>query len=285
MALSWQQGPLATTAVGRFLTAAPMPERLLYLEPLRRRMRVRLGENWIVDSEDVLLLHEPGRYPVAYFRREDVDAVLESSVRRTEHQDLGATAWFDVRSGERHAVDGAWEHVDLPAHAKELESRIAFVWRAMDGFFEEDERIRGHAADPYHRVDIRRSSRRVVVRAGEKLIADSVHAQVLFETGFAPRWYLPSADVDTDALRALENQTFCPYKGIADHWQLDGPESVAFSYPEPYAEADRIRGHVSFDPELLSIEIDGVPLHPATGQAVNPHGSDREITPAEGTCS
>ena len=67
MGLSWQQGPLAPGAVGRFLVPDPLPDRMLFAEPLRRRMRVRFGGAWIADSEDVVLLHEPGRYPVAYF--------------------------------------------------------------------------------------------------------------------------------------------------------------------------------------------------------------------------
>jgi hypothetical protein len=50
----------------------PLPKRLLYVEPLRRRMRVRFGGIWIADSEHVLLLFEPGRYPVAYFPETDV---------------------------------------------------------------------------------------------------------------------------------------------------------------------------------------------------------------------
>ena len=74
MGLSWQQGPLAPGAVGRFLVPIRSPERLLYAEPLRRRMRVRFGGAWIADSEDVVLLHEPGRYPVAYFPFGDVVA-------------------------------------------------------------------------------------------------------------------------------------------------------------------------------------------------------------------
>jgi hypothetical protein len=36
----------------------------------------------------------------------------------------------------------------------------------MDAFYEEDERILGHAADPYHRIDIRRTSRHHAVPAG-----------------------------------------------------------------------------------------------------------------------
>ena len=52
MGLSWQQGPLAPGAVGRFLVPDPQPERLLFAEPLRRRMRVRFGGVWIADSAD-----------------------------------------------------------------------------------------------------------------------------------------------------------------------------------------------------------------------------------------
>jgi uncharacterized protein (DUF427 family) len=58
MGLSWQQGPLASAVAGRFLVPGPLPERMLFAEPLRRRMRVRFGGEWIADSEDVVLLHE-----------------------------------------------------------------------------------------------------------------------------------------------------------------------------------------------------------------------------------
>jgi hypothetical protein len=70
--LSWQQGPLSPGAIGRFLIPEPLSKRLLYAEPLRRRMRVRFGGTWIADSENVVLLFEPGRYPVAYFPETDV---------------------------------------------------------------------------------------------------------------------------------------------------------------------------------------------------------------------
>jgi uncharacterized protein (DUF427 family) len=104
MGLAWQQGPLATGSVGLFLTEQPLPTRLLFVEPLRRRMRVRFAGRWIVDSEDVVLLHEPGRYPVAYFPRGDVESgVLTAEDRVTAHQDLGATQWFEVKVAQREA--------------------------------------------------------------------------------------------------------------------------------------------------------------------------------------
>jgi Domain of unknown function (DUF427) len=97
MGLAWQQGPLAAGSVGHFMTAQPLPDHLLLAEPLRRRMRVRLGDDWIADSENVLLLHEPGRYPVAYFPLDDIsDGVLVAEDRITGHGDLGDMQWYTV---------------------------------------------------------------------------------------------------------------------------------------------------------------------------------------------
>ena len=174
MGLSWQQGPLSTGAIGRFLVPEPLPKRLLYVEPLRRRMRVRFGGTWIADSEQVLLLFEPGRYPVAYFPETDISSQgLERTDHTIQHPDLGLTSWYAVRAGEHIASRGAWQHTGLPAHASALQGRVAFAWQAMDAFYEEDERIVGHAADSYHRIDIRQTSRHLVVRHHDRTIADT----------------------------------------------------------------------------------------------------------------
>lgn len=101
MGLSWQQGPLSPGPIGRFLVPEPLPKRLLYAEPLHRRMRVRFGGTWIADSEDVLLLFEPGHYPMAYFPEADVSPdTLQRSEHITRHPDLGLTSWHTVRAGE-----------------------------------------------------------------------------------------------------------------------------------------------------------------------------------------
>src|SRR5262245_31812162 len=190
--LSWQQGPLSEGAIGRFLVREALPTRLLYVEPLRRRMRVRFGGHWIADSERTIVLFEPGRYPVAYFPESDISPdTLQRTEHTTQHPDLGRTSWYAVRAGERHAVRGAWQHVQLPAHAQELQTRVAFAWHAMEAFYEEDERILGHAADRYHRIDIRQTSRHLVVHGGNRIVADTVTPSVLYESGFAPRWYVP----------------------------------------------------------------------------------------------
>ena len=50
MGLSWQQGPLGRNPNGRFLVPG-MPERVLYAEPLRRRLRAELGGFTVVQSD------------------------------------------------------------------------------------------------------------------------------------------------------------------------------------------------------------------------------------------
>src|SRR6516164_3080855 len=107
MGLSWQQGPLSTGAIGRFLLPEPLPKRLLYVEPLRRRMRVRFGGTWIADSEQVLLLFEPGRYPVAYFPETANSSHAVQPIDHTiQHTDLELTSWYAVRAGEHVASRG-----------------------------------------------------------------------------------------------------------------------------------------------------------------------------------
>jgi len=284
MGLSWQQGPLAPGAIGRFLVPEPLPERLLYIEPLRRRMRVRFGGAWIADSENVLLLFEPGRYPVAYFPEADVSPeVLKRSEHTTKHPDLGHTSWYLVKAGGQRALRGAWQHVDLPAFASDLGARIAFAWRAMDAFYEEEERILGHAADSYHRIDIRQTSRHLVVRDRDRVVADSKRPLVLYESGFAPRWYVPRADIDESALTFVEHQTFCPYKGLCSYYDIGDARFAGWSYREAYPEVGRISGLISFEPDVVSVFLDGTQLHLEPGQAVIPHGPDRELSIVEAT--
>ena len=89
-------------------------------------MRVRCGDIWIVESDDIVLLHEPGRYPVAYFPEGEIVAgALHLSGRITTHPDLGPTAWYWVRHGECEAHRGAWEHTELPSFAEILRGRVA----------------------------------------------------------------------------------------------------------------------------------------------------------------
>ena len=278
MGLSWQQGPLSPGKVGRFLVPDPLPDRLLYAEPLRRRMRVRFGGAWIADSEHVILLHEPGRYPVAYFPQDSIAAgVLEVGDYSSRHRELGPTSWYTVRAGEHSRPRAAWQHTELPSYASELQAKVAFAWPAMDAFYEEDERIVGHAADSYHRIDIRQTGRHLLVRCGERLVADSTRPLVLYESGFAPRWYVPRADIEESLLTPVEGQTFCPYKGLASYYDIGDAHRAAWSYENAWTEVARISGLVSFEPDKVTVSLDGARLTLEPGQSVVSHGVDRDL--------
>jgi uncharacterized protein (DUF427 family) len=245
-------------------------------------MRVRFGGTWIADSENVLLLFEPGHYPMAYFPESDISpGALQRGGHSTRHPDLGPTSWYNVHAGEKTTPRGAWQHVELPVYASELQARVAFAWPAMDAFYEEDERIVGHAADSYHRIDIRQSSRRLVVRHHDQVIAETTRPVVLYESGFAPRWYVERTDVNELLLALVEHQTFCPYKGLCNYYDIGDTRLAAWSYHDAYPQVGRISDLVSFEPDIVSVQLDGTQLHLEPGQTVIPHGPDRELTVAE----
>jgi uncharacterized protein (DUF427 family) len=148
----------------------------------------------------------------------------------------------------------------------------------MDAFFEEDDRILGHAADPYHRIDIRHSSRHLVVRAGDRVIADTTSPLVLYESGFAPRWYVPREDVVAGELQLEELRTFCPYKGVASYYDIDGVEHAAWSYRAPMQDMAAIGDLVSFEPDRVEVTLDGERLALEAGQGVVAHGIDRNLS-------
>src|SRR5690242_16118605 len=140
------------------------------------------------------------------------------------------------------------------------------------------------AADPYHRIDIRQTSRHLVVRHGGRLVADTRRPLVLYESGFAPRWYVPRAEADETALTPAKGQTFCPYKGLASYYDIAGADGTAaarraaWSYQDACAEVGRISGLISFEPDRAEVLIDGPRLRLEPGQNVVPHGIDRDLT-------
>jgi uncharacterized protein (DUF427 family) len=285
MGLAWQQGPFGESPSGHFLLGQPLPTHILYAEPAGRRMRVELAGAVVAQSDRVTLLHETGRYPVAYFPPADLDAaLLQPSGKRTQHPHLGETAWWSLEIGGQRFADVAWSHPRPPRHAQLMAGLVAFVWQAMDAFYEEDELILGHAADPYHRVDVRSSRRQLIVRLGGELVAGTHAPLAVFETGFAPRWYVPRRDVADGVLHDHPLQTLRPYKGVARYCDVvaggQRAAAAAWSYPEALPESVRLAGHVCFDPGQLELTLDEQRLLPADHQRVVATGTDRNLAVA-----
>jgi uncharacterized protein (DUF427 family) len=220
MSLTLGTGPFGDASAGSFNFDGP-DATVEYLERSLRWIRGRLGGETVVDSRDVRMLHESGKLPVWLFPEEDVrlDLLPENSFRR------------------RH---------DL----------LEIDFDALDEWLEEDEPQPGHPRDPYHRIDVRDTSRHVTVRIDGEVVADTERAVVLFETGLPPRWYLPREDVRAELERS-EHRTVCAYKGQATHFTVAGEDAVAWTYREPLREVEPIRNRISFYNERVDIEIDG----------------------------
>jgi uncharacterized protein (DUF427 family) len=119
------------------------------------------------------------------------------------------------------------------------------------------------------------------VRLAGEVVADTRAARVVFETGFAPRWYVPRRDVADGALKDDPRRTLCPYKGVAHYFDLVArgrqATAAAWSYPEALPESARLAGYVSFDLEQLEVTLDGQRLLPAADQEVVATGTDRNL--------
>jgi uncharacterized protein (DUF427 family) len=68
--------------------------------------------------------------------------------------------------------------------------------------------------------------------------------------------------VRPDLLVPSNTVTHCPYKGRAEHWSVRAGDGVhpdlAWSYPTPLPEGQRIAGLIAFYDERVDTYVDGV---------------------------
>jgi uncharacterized protein (DUF427 family) len=85
--------------------------------------------------------------------------------------------------------------------------------------------------------------------AGEAVF-DTVGAQLLYETGHLPVYYVPEDDLQHDLLEASETETRCPHKGVASYRSIRVGDRVepdaVWTYPEPIAPAAFLAGYAAF---------------------------------------
>jgi uncharacterized protein (DUF427 family) len=207
-----------------------VPEGIVYVEPFDRRVRGVLDGRTVVDSEQVLLVHRPGQPPTYAFPAADVDG--------------GVAAEPDP---------------DAPGH-------VQVAWDAADTWFEEDEQTLGHPRNPYHRVDCIRTSRHLRVEVGGVVLVESAEPMGVYETGHAPRLYVPPSAVRMDLLVPSPTTTHCPYKGTASYFTaVVGDETVAdvaWSYEDPRPECLPIAGYLSFYADRATVTHDLPPVAP-----------------------
>ncbi|MCI0569435.1 MAG: DUF427 domain-containing protein [Myxococcaceae bacterium] len=240
------------------------PEHILYLEDVQKRVRGLLAGETIVDTRRCRMLYETGKFPQWYVPRDDVRAqALEPSELRRSDPFKGETTYYHVRVGDRLERDAAWSH-EKPPGGFPLGGLVAFKFDRLDVWFEEDDPIRQHPRDPYHRFDCLHTSEHVLVRVGGEVVAETRRAIKLFETSIPPRYYIPVADVRPGCLVPSDSpRTYCPYKGEAAYFDVHaGATTVrdgAWTLPGPLGEALLTLGHVSFWGKDTEVIVDGRP--------------------------
>jgi uncharacterized protein (DUF427 family) len=207
--------------MGRF--SPPVAPGTVYVEPHPRRVQGVVDGVAVIDTERALLVHRVGR-PLSFAFPADV---------------VG----------------------DLPAEPEpDAPGFVQVPWDAVDTWFEEGRRLVHYPPNPYHRVDCRPTRRRLRVEVAGTVLVDTDDTVVLFETAIEPKLYVDPAHVRTDLLRRTATTSYCNYKGHATWWAAvvgdTVVEDVAWSYEEPLDESVRIGGHLSFDPERVTLDAE-----------------------------
>jgi uncharacterized protein (DUF427 family) len=234
-------------------------------EPIEKRIRASAGGATVLDSTRAVLLWEPRRVVPTYaVPADDIQAELTSARPTNGRADgvLHPGIPFSVHTAEGEPVTvGDRDGAGFRLTDADLADYVVLDFAAFDEWLEEDEPVVGHPRDPFHRVDIRQTSRPVRIEIEGDVVADTTRARLLFETQIATRFYIPREDV-TAELYPSERRTYCPYKGQASYWSLDAGgrrrPDIAWSYEQPLPEVPQLKGLIAFWDERVDVVLDGV---------------------------
>jgi uncharacterized protein (DUF427 family) len=230
-------------------------------------LRVEASPRWvrgfvnsvpIVDSKHVIVVYGARRLGTYFFPTADVRMDV---LRPAAGQGPAGEQRYSLELDGRTIDDVAWSYTDVDDEHAELRDYIAFEWRKIDAWYEEDDEVFVHPRDPHHRVDVLNSSRHIKVVLGGEVVAETRRPRLLFETGLRTRYYIPKVDVRMDLLEPTATITACPYKGNATYWTAKIGDQVfpdiVWSYPFPIPECPKIQNLVSFYNEKAEIYVDG----------------------------
>jgi uncharacterized protein (DUF427 family) len=112
---------------------------------------------------------------------------------------------------------------------------------------------------PDHPISITPTGSRVLVKIGDKVVAESSGALTLREANYPPVQYVPLADVKPELLRPASTTSYCPYKGDCSYYSIaagnDEITDAVWTYRQPYAAVADIVGHVAFYPNKVTISV------------------------------
>ncbi len=246
----------------------------LRFEPITSRLRAYLGDTVLLDSTAARLVWEPRRILPCYWVPDgEVRGEFAEDESDAAHADpdvvfldgppvLPPMAAFGV-----HTTPGRPLQLRVPAGSvaafrpddPELSGGVTIGFGGPSRWLEEQDEVVSHPRDPFHRIDVRVSSRPVQIRRDGVLLASSDHPHVLTETLLPPRYYFRPEDVALDRLTESDTSTACAYKGWASYYALDGAD-VAWTYREPLDDAKPVHAEIAFFNERVDVIVDGEPV-------------------------
>jgi uncharacterized protein (DUF427 family) len=94
------------------------------------------------------------------------------------------------------------------------------------------------------------SPKRLRIKVGELIVADTTEGLVLYESDHLPVYYFPIKDVEESFLMPSTTTTECPFKGIATHYSLNTGitlvQDAGWRYLEPVKGCPPIADHMAF---------------------------------------
>ena len=116
--------------------------------------------------------------------------------------------------------------------------------------------------EPRHFMRLKPVGRRVRIRLGDEVLAETARALRVLEVGkdlYDPVLYVPDEDV-VARLGPNDLTTHCPLKGDAAHFDLIGEDGtvrqpkIAWSYRETLDHASGLAGRTAFYTDRLTVE-------------------------------
>jgi uncharacterized protein (DUF427 family) len=111
-----------------------------------------------------------------------------------------------------------------------------------------------------HPITVEPTEKRVTVRIGGEVVADTDNALTLQESTYPAVQYIPLSDVVSERLRPSDTETYCPYKGDASYYHVvttagETVDDAIWTYEKPYPAVGQIAGHVAFYPDKADITV------------------------------
>jgi uncharacterized protein (DUF427 family) len=111
---------------------------------------------------------------------------------------------------------------------------------------------------PDHPITIAPNPKRVTVKVGDRVIADTRRALSLREASYPAVNYIPREDVDMALLERSDHSTYCPYKGECTYFSIplggEQARNAVWSYEAPYAAVAEIKNRLAFYPDRVTLE-------------------------------